>query len=471
MMGWAANLKKKQYGVPGTVMDLNKQPSSGVSATGMAHQQPVKSFGMPGGISNMSLAASVAAKVKEYRPQQPAGYAAPTPAPAAPNQFSYDPNTDPVYQKALTQAKVNAQGASGDAMASLNKRGILDSTITSDRVAGIQQDAISNVETNLMPQLAQQAFQRYQDAENQKNQADQLAIQQGQLTGFYESPEMKGLYNDVLQAKQDWANAKTPEEKAAAHQRAEDARGKLTGLNANAGLAGSDVTLDQARGNQAHFGVQTMDAQRMAYDQSADNPANQAQIISNKIDQLKLNNMPETMKLELEQLKQQVAAGKIDAKTAEYNLNELTNPKSVTNQSKALQLQLDKMAVSNKSTQNKLEVQKLQKQIANIGKTPPQSDYEAQMNQVKLDTAKEKLKQLQEGKPSSDSPKTPTYTDVYKDIDNSLFIQKGIDANGQPTGKYAVNDPVGLADYIFSQNLSEADTKKLFQRYGLKWGG
>lgn len=191
--------------------------------------------------------------------------------------FSYDPSSDPVYQKAIAQAKTNATAASGDAMAALNKRGILDSTITSDRVAGIQQDAVSNVDANLLPQLSQQAFQRYQDTENQKSQADQLAIQQGQLTGTYLSPEMKQQYAAVTQAKQDYANAKTPEERIAAHQRADAARSVLSQMGANPDLAGSGVTLDQANANASKYGVQTQAAKEydtnMTYNQGRDKVA------------------------------------------------------------------------------------------------------------------------------------------------------------------------------------------------------
>lgn len=435
--------------------------------------------------STVGIAAQAASQPKPpaMPASTPATPVAAQPAAAQPGQFSYDPNTDPIYQAALASAKANAQSAGGDAMAELNKRGILDSTITGDRVSGIMADAVSGVETNLMPQLASQAYGRYRDDINQKNQDEQLAIQKGQLLGVYESDEMKSLYNEVMQAKQDYANATTPEARAEAHQRAVDARDKLEGMNANAGLAGSDVTYDQALGNQSKFGVQTLEGQRTAYDMSKDNPANQALIISNKIDQLKLDNLPEQTKLELEQLKQQVATGKIDVKTAEYNLKELTDPNSVTNQTKklqlemtkidaknypeqtrlaleqlkqqvatgkidlktaeynlkeltdpnsvtnqrnALQLQLDKMNVSNTSTQNALEVQKLKKQIADIGKTPPQSDYEAQMNQVKLDTAKEKLKQLQEGK-SSDG--APSKIDAKESTDNLNSIIDDIQSN------------------------------------------
>lgn len=187
---------------------------------------------------------------------------APTPPqPAQPPGFNYDPKSDPVYQAALASARANAQNAGGDAMADLNKRGILDSTITSDRVAGISADAVSQVDSNLLPQLSQQAYQRFQDdrtrQDSLKYQDDQLAIQKGQLTGVYDSPEMQSLYDEVLQAKQDYANATTPEARDAAHQRAEVARSKLTGLNANAGLVGSDVALGAAQGNQSKFGVQT----------------------------------------------------------------------------------------------------------------------------------------------------------------------------------------------------------------------
>ena len=254
------------------------------------------------------------------------------------------------------------------------------------KAAGMATDLVNRSEQNMQ---WNKTFDHNveQDAENN-------AINKANQTGIYESPQMKALYDETLQAKQDYANAKTPAERAAAHQRAETARVKLEGMNANTSLVGSNVTLNQANSNSNQFGTQTLESKRQAYEQSKDNPANQAQIISNKIDSLKLQHLPETMKLELEQLKQQVSTGKIDVQTAEYNLNELTNPNSVTNQRNKLQLQLDQMNVSNTSTQNKLEVQKLQKQIAQIGKVKPQSSYDSQMNQIKLDTAKIKLEKL-----------------------------------------------------------------------------
>jgi hypothetical protein len=87
-------------------------------------------------------------------------------------QFSYDPNSDPAYQSALQQARQNAQTAGNNAMVALGSRGIGNSSITSDRVAQIQQREYGNVVNNVLPQLIQQAYQRYlgqQQLQNQQN--------------------------------------------------------------------------------------------------------------------------------------------------------------------------------------------------------------------------------------------------------------------------------------------------------------
>jgi hypothetical protein len=82
-----------------------------------------------------------------------------------------------------------------------------------------------------------------------------------QQTGTYQDPEMMRLYNTVLQAKQNYANAKTPEEKAAAHQAAEAARQMIRNMHGNADIVGADVTYDKAAGNQGQFGIRTLAGQ------------------------------------------------------------------------------------------------------------------------------------------------------------------------------------------------------------------
>ncbi|TBL76257.1 hypothetical protein [Paenibacillus thalictri] len=59
-----------------------------------------------------------------------------TPTVQAPTiqQFSYNADSDPQYQAALRNAQRNAQVAGQAAQEELNSRGILNSTVTSDRL-------------------------------------------------------------------------------------------------------------------------------------------------------------------------------------------------------------------------------------------------------------------------------------------------------------------------------------------------
>jgi hypothetical protein len=93
--------------------------------------------------------------------------------------FSYDPNNDPQYQVALQQAQANAKMATGNAIASLNARGIDTSSVASDRAAQIQQQALGQVTSEVLPQLVQQAYSRWLNDQNMAYQQ-----QQDQLSGL-----------------------------------------------------------------------------------------------------------------------------------------------------------------------------------------------------------------------------------------------------------------------------------------------
>jgi hypothetical protein len=113
--------------------------------------------------------------------------------------------------------------------------------------------------------LAQDLVNRSQDNAYRDSQLD---IQRGQLTGQYITKEMQAQYAEVAQAKIDYANAKTPEERAAAHKRGDDARAKLAALGANTDVVGSNVTLDQALGNRGKYGIQTQDSLQSEWDRN-----------------------------------------------------------------------------------------------------------------------------------------------------------------------------------------------------------
>lgn len=99
-------------------------------------------------------------------------------------QFNYDANSDPVYQAALSRAKANAGTASGNAQAEMNRRGILNSTITGDRLGQIEQAEYGRVSDTVLPQLMQQAYGRYRDSVGDQVQSDnsQLANLQNLLS-------------------------------------------------------------------------------------------------------------------------------------------------------------------------------------------------------------------------------------------------------------------------------------------------
>lgn len=121
----------------------------------------------------------------------------------APAAFNYDQNTDPQYQSALKGALRNAQTAQSNAMVGLGSRGIANSSVAVDRSNQIQQRAVGDVQTNILPQLIQQAFQRYQDSANRDYQTqvanygagqDQIK-NQGALAGYFNNLDQVDVGN------------------------------------------------------------------------------------------------------------------------------------------------------------------------------------------------------------------------------------------------------------------------------------
>lgn len=87
-----------------------------------------------------------------------------------PEPFQYNPYQDPNYQNALQMARRNAELASNRNLAEMNRRGILSSTITSDRGARIQQQELGRVTSEILPQLIDQAYQRYMNEQALRQQ-------------------------------------------------------------------------------------------------------------------------------------------------------------------------------------------------------------------------------------------------------------------------------------------------------------
>lgn len=91
--------------------------------------------------------------------------------------------SDPIYQSAIAQALQGAQQATGNAMVGLGARGIGNSSVAVDRANQIQQRSVGEVNSNLLPQLIQQAFQRYQTQNDNdfRTQSANYGVQQDQF--------------------------------------------------------------------------------------------------------------------------------------------------------------------------------------------------------------------------------------------------------------------------------------------------
>lgn len=109
---------------------------------------------------------------------------------------AFDPNTDTQYQTALAAAKQNvlqgAQTATNNAMVSLGSRGIGNSSVAVDRANQIGQQANAKIQTEITPQLMEQAYNRYLA---EQNLAQQDLRNLGSFVDMTNSQYQQGLDN------------------------------------------------------------------------------------------------------------------------------------------------------------------------------------------------------------------------------------------------------------------------------------
>lgn len=236
-------------GVAGAGVDLGSKTGMGTEAgvnTGSAAIPPVDSD--PYG----SKAKSTIDALGNYQP------------------FKYDPNTDASYQ-ALSQANTaNAKLANRDMEEEMNSRGILNSTVTSDRATEIYKQG-ADATTLAIPQLQANAFNQYQQGfdntlklaneyQDFSNNAFDRQTKTADITGQWRDPQVNSLIQTVLDAKTNWG--KPGADKQGLSQAADIARSKLSefGIDADS-LFGSNVDLKTAHSNVYKAYMPTMASQ------------------------------------------------------------------------------------------------------------------------------------------------------------------------------------------------------------------
>lgn len=194
-------------------------------------------------------------------------------------EFSYNPQADPAYQAALARAKANINAGNSQAQAEMNRRGILNSTITSDRMGEISAREMGRVETDTLPSLMQQAYQRYMNdqAQQQQNFANmgnlaqmysnedqrgfENRVTEAGLTGNWMSPQASAYLQELLGLKQQ-AETKgiTKDERAQLSSQADGIRAQLQALGVDPSQFAASVSYNQA--SKVNPGVRTLQGQQ-----------------------------------------------------------------------------------------------------------------------------------------------------------------------------------------------------------------
>lgn len=197
----------------------------------------------------------------------------------------YDPEKDPVYQAMFQLGQNQSKKATANAMEVMNERGILNSTVASDRMGQINQSA-SDAILGSIPGLAanfdnkqmanMQALQsligtvmqggQFQQtfAEDNRRFDKDFALEEAAVTGRYMTPEAQESYNKVLDAKRIYANPNsTRAQKDAAKETAVVERQKLASAGYDISGLGADASIDTALRSGYYMGRDSLPQQAM----------------------------------------------------------------------------------------------------------------------------------------------------------------------------------------------------------------
>lgn len=209
-------------------------------------------------------------------------------APAAFNYSQQDLQNDPQYQSQLALAQRNVQRQQFDTNALLRAGGQGKSSYSETVANQVGADAMQNIADTIVPQLVQQRFAQYQDANNRDFQAQQAnygvgsdavtslqnlyglqnqeffqnPLTEAQTTGTYQSTPVKEAVNQLLALKQQ-AEAKgiTKEERTAISKQADQVRQFISSQGVDTSGLGANVASKKI--NASNAGVRTLQGQQL----------------------------------------------------------------------------------------------------------------------------------------------------------------------------------------------------------------
>lgn len=219
---------------------------------------------------------------------QNSGFQFSTPAP-----FSFNPESDPAYQSQLALAKQNAADQQIDTNALLRSQGQGKSSYSEIVANQIGNKAMANLSETIVPQLMQQAYQRYSDEANRSLQTQQLnygvsqdqlsnlaslyglqnqenfqnPLAESQVTGTYLPEGARTAINNLLGLKgQAEAKGVTAAQRADYSKQADAIRTYLDSIGIDSSKYGANVSAAQA--SQVAPGVRTLAGQAQDFSQN-----------------------------------------------------------------------------------------------------------------------------------------------------------------------------------------------------------
>lgn len=357
----------------------------------------------------------------------------------APDPFSYDPNSDPAYQSALATAKANINQQQADTNARLRASGQGKSSYSESVANQIGAKEMGRITTEVLPALIDRAYAQYVDKSNRDLQVQQAnygvqrddasdAFTKAQLTGTYLDPEAERYINAIIDLGRQWQNPNsTPEQKAAYHAQANEYRAALRGMGVDPSLFGANVSTEDRLANVQKVGVDTLAAQQFAYQEARDKIMD---------DRYKQQFDEDVRRYGLEfGLKQAMQAHQISADNAQIAISRMNAGTSRMNAN-------------------------LNQQQFAWSKDPDNPDNiyrNLQIDQMM-------------------NPPGAKAEDYFQSLDESVFLSPETIPNPLDpeasirTGRTIVNDKEGLEKHILSLRLPDEEARKLYYRYGLKWG-
>jgi len=122
-----------------------------------------------------------------------------------PGVFKYDQKKDSAYQSAITNAQQNIRNAQTQNLGDMQRRGLLNSSIATDRANQISADEMARVDTQIAPQLEERAYNRFMQSENMNRNKWQDDVQRlAALLGVTKegTASMQGIVDRSTQQRQ-----------------------------------------------------------------------------------------------------------------------------------------------------------------------------------------------------------------------------------------------------------------------------